>query len=108
MLFRSIVGIAVLSKQAVEQGLFMALQFMAMISVSLGIMNLIPIPPLDGGRFVVEVFQKATRKVVSPKAMGYLSMAGMALFLGFFAIMLNQDIQNLIAGTGVFGPSAGA
>ena len=104
----SIVGIAVLSKQAVEQGLFMALQFMAMISVSLCIMNLIPITPLDGGRFVVEVFQKATRKVVSPKAMGYLSMAGMALSLGFFAIMLNQDIQNLIAGTGVFGPSAGA
>ena len=100
----SIVGIAVLSKQAVEAGAFMALQFMAMISVSLGIMNLIPIPPLDGGRFVVEVFQKATRKVVSPKAMGYMSMAGMALFLGFFAIMLNQDIQNLIAGTGVFGP----
>ena len=104
----SIVGIAVLSRQAVEQGLFMALQFMAMISVSLGIMNLIPIPPLDGGRFVVEVFQKATRKVVSPRAMWYMSMAGMALFLGFFAIMLNQDIQNLIAGTGVFGGGSGA
>ena len=86
----------------------MEMQFMAMIWFSMGILKIFPIPPLDGGRFVVEVFQKATRKVVSPKAMGYLSMAGMALFLGFFAIMLNQDIQNLIAGTGVFGPSAGA
>ena len=56
----SIVGIAVMSKDYFQAGLVEALEFMAMISVSLGIMNLLPIPPLDGGRFVVEVFQKGT------------------------------------------------
>ena len=60
--------------------------------------NLLPIPPLDGGRFVVEVFQKGTRKMVSQKAMNYMSLAGMALFLGFFVIMLNQDIQRFVFG----------
>ncbi len=61
-------------------------------------MNLLPIPPLDGGRFVVEVFQKLTRRLVSTRAMTYLSMAGMALFIGFFVIMLNQDVQRFILG----------
>ena len=60
--------------------------------------NLLPIPPLDGGRFVVEIFQKGTRKTVSQKAMNYMSLAGMALFLGFFVIMLNQDIQRFVFG----------
>ena len=60
--------------------------------------GVLPIPPLDGGRFVVEVFQKGTRKMVSQKAMNYMSLAGMALFLGFFVIMLNQDIQRFVFG----------
>ena len=94
----SIVGIAVMSKTYFEAGVVAALQFMARISVSLGVMNLLPIPPLDGGRFVVEVFQKLTRRLVSTRAMTYLSMAGMALFIGFFVIMLNQDVQRFILG----------
>ena len=94
----SIVGIAVMSKDYFQAGLVEALEFMAMISVSLGIMNLLPIPPLDGGRFVVEIFQKGIRKTVSQKAMNYMSLAGMALFLGFFVIMLNQDIQRFVFG----------
>ena len=94
----SIIGIAVMSKDAVDMGLMGILSFTAMISVSLGIMNLLPIPPLDGGRFVVEVFQKVSRRVVSTRALNYLSAAGMLLFLGFFLIMANQDIQRFVFG----------
>lgn len=94
----SIVGIVAMSGSFFERGLVDSLFFLAMISVSLGIMNLLPIPPLDGGRFVVEVFQKLTSKVVSSKVMGYISMAGIALFLCFFAVMLNQDVQRLLTG----------
>ncbi|MFR1639418.1 MAG: site-2 protease family protein [Eggerthellaceae bacterium] len=79
----SIVGIAVMSKDAAALGFESFLQFTAMISVSLGIMNLLPIPPLDGGRFVIEVFQKISRKVVTMRALNYLSAAGMILFIGF-------------------------
>ena len=71
---------------------------MAMLSVSLGIMNLLPIPPLDGGRFVIEIFQKLTHKSVSTRALSYMSAAGMILFLGFFAIMVNQDVQRFVFG----------
>ena len=94
----SIIGIAVMSKDAVDMGLMGILSFTAMISVSLGIMNLLPIPPLDGGRFVVEVFQKVSRRVGSTRALNYISAAGMLLFLGFFLIMANQDIQRFVFG----------
>lgn len=94
----SIVGIAVMSKDAFEAGIQDFLFFSAVISASLGFMNLIPIPPLDGGRFVVEVFQKISRKVVSIRALSYLSMAGFALFMGLFVVMLNQDVQRFVFG----------
>lgn len=94
----SVVGIAVMSKTALEAGFVNALMFTAMLSVSLGIMNLLPIPPLDGGRFVVEVYQRIRRKAVGVRAMNYLSMAGMAFFAVFFLVMMNQDIQRFIFG----------
>lgn len=94
----SVVGIAVMSKDAAAQGIVSFLSFTAMISVSLGIMNLVPIPPLDGGRFVVEVFQKISRKEVSPRALNNLSLAGLVLFMGFFLVMVNQDVQRFVFG----------
>ena len=94
----SIVGIAVMSKTYAEAGLLEFVFFMAMLSVSLGIMNLLPIPPLAGGRLVIEIFQKLTRKNVSMRALSYMSAAGMILFLGFFAIMVNQDVQRFVFG----------
>lgn len=94
----SIVGIAVMSADFFAAGFQDALFFMAVISVSLGLMNLLPIPPLDGGRFLVEIAQKVTRRQASPRLMNGLSMVGMALFMGFFVIMLNQDVQRFIFG----------
>lgn len=94
----SIVGIAVLSKSYFEAGLQEFLFFTAVISASLGFMNLLPIPPLDGGRFVVEVFQKVSRKIVSLRALGYMSMVGILLFAGLFVVMLNQDVQRFVLG----------
>ena len=94
----SVVGIAVMSKSALEAGFTEALMFTSMLSVSLGIMNMLPIPPLDGGRFVVEIYQRIRRKAISLRAMNYLSFAGMALFLVFFIVMMNQDIQRFIFG----------
>ncbi|MEG0758787.1 MAG: site-2 protease family protein, partial [Raoultibacter sp.] len=94
----SIMGIAVASKEAADAGFMNLLEFSAMISVSLGIMNLIPIPPLDGGRFVIEIFQKISKKFVSMKVLGYMSAVGMLLFVGLFLVMINQDIQRFIFG----------
>lgn len=94
----SVVGIAVMSKSAADAGLLTFSLFSAMLSVSLGIMNLLPIPPLDGGRFVVEVYQRLRRRSVSQLAMNRLSMAGTAFFILFFLFMVNQDIMRIITG----------
>ena len=94
----SVIGMAVVSKQYADAGPLAFLFFMAMISVSLGIMNLLPIPPLDGGRFVIEVFQKITGRVVGYRAMNVMTFAGLALMLVFFVVMLNQDIHRFIFG----------
>ena len=61
-------------------------------------MNLLPIPPLDGGRFVIEIYQRVTRRVASERAMNALSMAGMAFFMLFFVVMLGQDITRIFDG----------
>lgn len=94
----SVVGMAVYSKAYFEMGLSWALTFMSMISVSLGIMNMLPIPPLDGGKFLVEIVQRIRRKAIKPKTLNYLSMAGMAAVMLLFVVMLNQDIQRFVLG----------
>lgn len=94
----SIVGIAVMSKSALDAGLLNLLMFGAMISVSLGLMNLLPFPPLDGGRFVVELVQRITHRPVPVQVQNGLSFAGMALITLLFVVMLNQDIQRFVFG----------
>lgn len=94
----SIVGIAVMSKTAAEAGLLNFSLFAAMISVSLGLMNLLPIPPLDGGRLLVEVIQKVRRRDVTRRVLNAVSLAGFTLFIVFFLVMLNQDVQRFILG----------
>lgn len=95
----SVMGIAVLSKSAADAGFMSLCMFTAMISVSLGVMNLLPIPPLDGGRFVVEIYQKICRRTASVRAVNALSLAGMALFGLLFIVMIGQDIQRFVLGT---------
>lgn len=94
----SVVGMAVMSVDFAAMGIGWFIYFMAIISVSLGLMNLLPIPPLDGGRFVIEIFQKLSRRMVGYKAMNAMSLAGMALFLVFFLFMVNQDVQRFVFG----------
>ncbi|MBE6469517.1 MAG: PDZ domain-containing protein [Coriobacteriaceae bacterium] len=92
----SIVGISVMSAQAAASGPSTLLTFMALISFSLGFMNLLPIPPLDGGKLLIEVIQAVTRRQVPLRAQTYLSYAGVALFALLFVFMLRTDILRLI------------
>ena len=90
--------ISMVSDQVQQGGFDSYINLLVVISINLGIMNLLPIPPLDGGRFVIEIFQKIARRTVSLRALNALSLAGMALFLCFFVVMVNQDVQRFIFG----------
>ena len=72
------------------------LYFGGFIAVNLAVMNLLPIPALDGGRVVGVVITTAieavTRKKVNPKYEGYIHGAGMLLLLGLMAVVMFKDI----------------
>ena len=74
-----------LTSQVAKNGLIDLLSFMGMISANLGVMNLLPIPALDGGKLVLNFIEGIRKKPLDPEKEGYLTIAG-AIFL--FAIML--------------------
>ena len=75
------------------------LYFGAFIAINLAVMNLLPIPALDGGRIVgvilVSAVEAATGKKIDPKYEGYLHGAGMILLLGLMAVIMLKDIIGL-------------
>lgn len=78
------------------------LSFGGMIAVNLAVMNLLPIPALDGGRvigvLITTAVEKITRKKIDPKYEGYLHGAGMILLLGLMAIIMFKDIFAIFRG----------
>ena len=92
----SIVGISVMSSQAAAAGPATFLTFAALISFSLGFMNLLPIPPLDGGKLVIEIIQKIAGRELPLKVQTIVSYVGIALFALLFVYMLRSDILRFI------------
>lgn len=92
----SIVGISVMSSQAAEAGVASYLTFAALISLSLGFMNLLPIPPLDGGKLVIEAIQAVLHRELSLKVQNIVSLVGVGLFVILFLYMLRADIVRFI------------
>jgi len=72
------------------------LYFGGFIAINLAVMNLLPIPALDGGRVVglllTTAVEKITRKKIDPKYEGYLHAAGMVLLLILMAVILFKDV----------------
>ena len=68
----------------------------AFLAINLAVMNLLPIPALDGGRAVCLLLTTAveavTKKKIDPKYEGYLHAAGMILLLGLMAVVMFKDI----------------
>ena len=65
---------------------------MLMLSANLGIMNLLPFPALDGGKFVLLIIEAITRKPVSKKAEGIITMIGASLLLVLMVVVLVNDV----------------
>jgi regulator of sigma E protease len=78
------------------------LYFGGFIAINLAVMNLLPIPALDGGRVVglliTTAAEKVTGKKVNPKYEGYLHAAGMVLLLGLMAVIMFKDIFVIFRG----------
>jgi regulator of sigma E protease len=75
------------------------LEFSAFLSMNLAIVNLFPLPALDGGRIVFVLLQWIRRgKRIAPKTEGWIHAIGFALLMVFFLAVTFQDILRIIRG----------
>lgn len=88
--------IAQMVSQQAHEGLAGLLGLTALISVNLGILNLLPIPVLDGGQIVFCIYEMIFRRPLPQKAQEYATRAGLALLLGLMVLATFNDIWRLI------------
>ena len=85
--------------ETTKDAIYNLLYFGGFIAINLAVMNLLPIPALDGGRVVGLLLTTAivaiTGKKIDPKYEGYIHGAGMILLLGLMAVVMFKDIFNL-------------
>jgi regulator of sigma E protease len=90
------VGIVGLVGDASSLGLVHLLNFMAMISINLAIINMIPIPALDGGRLLFVAVESVTRRKIHAGVAGALNILGFAAIILLMLVITYNDIVNLI------------
>ena len=93
---RGPLGIAEASGDALLGGLISLIAFVAQISVAIGLMNLLPIPLLDGGHLFLYAIEAMRRKPLTPKMQGALMWAGFSILMIVFAYTMFLDIPRII------------
>jgi regulator of sigma E protease len=86
------VGITRVSSQAVDADFRIYLQLLAFISLSLALLNLLPLLPLDGGHIAFSIWEGARRRAVGREVYERVSVVGIALVLMLFFIGLSNDL----------------
>lgn len=92
------VGVAGVMAQTVRHSWEDFILLVSFISINLGVMNLLPLPALDGGRLLFLIIEAIRRKPVPPKYEGYVHAAGLALLMLLMLYVTGQDILRLITG----------
>jgi regulator of sigma E protease len=92
------VAIADYAGQSASVGLFAYMGFLALISVSLGVLNLLPVPVLDGGHLVYYGLEAIKGRPLSERFMQVTQKAGLAAIVGLMAVALFNDLSRLFGG----------
>jgi regulator of sigma E protease len=90
------VGIIQLSSEAVQGGYYLML--LALISINLAILNMLPLLPLDGGHVLFSIIERVRGRSLSLRAFERISMVGFALFLLLFIVATSNDIGRIFSG----------
>ena len=95
------IGMAQLTGEFVQVGPNAVLALVYMLSLSLAVLNILPIPALDGGRLLFIMIEAVTGRKVSPKFEAYAHMIGIFLLLSFLAFISYKDILRIISGESI-------
>lgn len=87
-----IIGIGALTGITRRLGIEYLAQLLVVVSIGLGVINLVPILPLDGGHIAALAYEKVMGRPMNEKQLGALAMAGMAIVLLLFVIVTYKDI----------------
>lgn len=87
------IGVAQLAGQVASVGFMNLLMFTAFLSINLGIINLLPIPMLDGGYIILLILEAITRRRLPKKALYYVQMVGMFILALIFVFAMMQDFS---------------
>jgi regulator of sigma E protease len=98
---RGPVGIAEMTGEVARAGLSPLLEFTAFLSINLGLINIFPLPALDGGRIAFVLLEKARGgKRIAPKTERLIHLIGFALLIGVIIAITYNDITRTISGGG--------
>jgi regulator of sigma E protease len=89
------VGIAGMVGQASAMGISYLLSFIAMISINLAVINLVPFPALDGGRVLFELIEITFRKKIKPVIANWINMIGFGILIALMLFITYRDILKL-------------
>ena len=89
------VGISEAIGTAAKAGEIELLNIVGLISINLGVMNLLPVPALDGGRMVTILIEMITRKKLPPNVESTINAVGLAVLLGLSFIIMIKDVVGL-------------
>jgi regulator of sigma E protease len=90
------VGIAVMAGDAARQGFWTFITFLAVINLNLGLLNLLPLPALDGGRLVFVLGEMISGRKFPEKWENRIHIVGLVMLLALIAIVTFMDIARLI------------
>jgi regulator of sigma E protease len=91
------VGMAEMTGQVAKAGISPLIEFAAFISINLGIVNILPLPALDGGRIAFVFLEMVRRgRRISPRTEGLIHLVGFALLITLMVVVTFGDISNIV------------
>lgn len=90
-----VISIGKVISDASQSGLVAIFIIAALVSVNLGVLNLLPIPALDGGHIMFNIYEIITKRAPSPQVLVQLTIAGWVILFGIMGLGLYNDINRL-------------
>jgi regulator of sigma E protease len=90
------IGIGQVIGEVWHEGTIPLIRLLALLSISLGLINLFPIPVLDGGHLLFYAIEAVSRRPVSERALAFGFRVGFAVIVSFFVFVMWHDLSRLL------------